>query len=290
MIVVTGATGKTGSEIVRLLTGRGSRVRALARDPEKAKALKGAGLEIAIGDFEKPGTLDPALKGADRLFLVSSPAANVGELHGNVIESAKRAGVKHVVRLSVYGASPQSTTTLQRTHGEVDERLSRSGLSFTILRPHSFFQNLLMSAKPISAQGKFFATMKDGAIGMIDNRDVAAAAVAVLTSDTHSGRIYDLTGPEALTYKACAEKLSAATGRSIEYVDVPPEAARAAMLAAGLSEWLTNGLLEFHALAASGKVSSLSDAFERITQKKPRTFDAFAKDYASVFGGQPAVA
>jgi len=289
MIVVTGATGKTGSEVIRLLTGRGIRVRALARDPEKAKALKGAGLEIAIGDLEKPGTLDPAFRGADRLFLVSSPDPRVGDLHGNAIEAAKRAGVKHVVRLSAFAASPQSSVRLLRVHGEVDENLSRSGLSYTILRPQSFFQNLLYAARPIAAQGKFFATVKDGAIGMIDNRDVAVAAASVLTSDTHSGRIYEMSGPEALTYKACAEKLSAATGRTIEYADVPPEAARAGMLAIGMPEWIADGLLELHALNASGKSAGLTDAFERITQKKPRTFDVFAKDFAHVFGGQQPV-
>jgi len=290
MIVVTGATGKTGSEVVRLLTARGIRVRALVRDPEKAKTIKGPGLEVAVGDLEKPGTLDPAFKGADRLFLMSSPDPRVGDLHGNAIEAAKRSGVKHVVRLSAYAASTQTSARLLRVHGDVDEHLSRSGLSFTILRPQSFFQNFLYAARPIAAQGKFFATVKDGAIGMIDVRDVALAASAVLTSDTHSGRIYEFTGPEALTYKACAERLSEITGRAIEYVDVPPEAARAGMLAAGLSEWIADGLLELHAITASGKAAGLSDAFERVTQKKARPFDAFARDYANAFGVQPAIA
>ena len=288
MVVVTGATGKTGREIIRLLTARGVRVRAVARDPEKAKALKGPGLEVAIADLEKPGTLDPAFRGADHLFLVSSPDPRVGDLHGNAIEAAKRSGVKHVVRLSAYSASPQSSCMLIRVHGEVDEHLSRSGLSFTILRPQSFFQNLLYAARPIAAQGKFFATVKDGAIAMVDNRDVAIAATVLLTTDTHSGRIYEITGPEPLTYKACAEKLSEATGRQIEYVDIPPEAARAGMLAIGMSEWVTDGLLELHAIGASGKSAGMTDAFERITQKKPRTFDVFAKDHAHVFGGQQA--
>lgn len=288
MIVVTGATGKVGSEVARLLTARGVRVRALARDPEKAKALKGPGLEVAIGDLTKPATLDPAFKGADHLFLASSPDPNVGELHGNAIEAAKRAGVKHVVRLSAFGASPQSPVRLLRVHGEVDEDLSRSGLSYTILRPQSFFQNFLFAARPIAAQGKFFGTVKDGAVGMIDHRDVAVAAAAVLTAGTHSGRIYEMTGPEALTYKACAEKLSAAMGRPIEYVDVPTDAARAGMLANGMPEWTADGLLELHALNASGKSATLTDAFERITQKKPRTFDVFVKDYAHAFGGQQA--
>ncbi|HKQ18302.1 MAG TPA: SDR family oxidoreductase [Candidatus Eisenbacteria bacterium] len=290
MIVVTGATGKTGSEVVRLLTARGIRVRALVRDPEKAKTIKGPGLEVAIGDLEKPGTLDPAFKGADRIFLVSSPDPHVGDLHGNAIEAAKRSGVKQIVRLSAYAASPQSSARLLRTHGEVDEHLSRSGLSFTILRPQSFFQNFLYAARPIVSQGKFFATVKDGPIGLMDVRDVALAAASVLTTDTHSGRIYEMTGPEALTYKACAERLSEATGRTIEYVDVPPDAARAGMLAIGLPEWIADGLLELHAITASGKAAGVSDAFERITQKKPRGFDVFARDFATVFGGQPAEA
>jgi uncharacterized protein YbjT (DUF2867 family) len=290
MIVVTGATGKTGGEVVRLLTAKGIRVRALVRSPEKAKGITGPGVEVAVGDLEKPATLDPAFKGADKIFLVSSPDLRVGLLHGNALDAAKRAGVKQIVRLSAFGAVPSSTAGLLRVHGEVDERLSRSGLSFTILRPHAFYQNLLWAASTVAAEGTLYSPVRDGAVGMIDNRDVALVAVQILLTETHSGRIYDFTGPEALTYEMIAERLGATIGKPVRCVDITPAATRAALLGMGLPEWLADALLELYAIWGSGKASGVSDSFEKITGKKPRAFDVFAKDFASVFAGNAEAA
>lgn len=288
MVIVTGAAGRTGGEVVRQLSSRGIRVRALVRDPARTKGLTGPGIEVVVGDLSKPHTLDPAFRGADKLFLVSSPDQNVETLHGNALEAAKRTGIRHVVRLSARGASQGSPYLLLKVHGDVDENLSRSGLSYTILRPHAFYQNTLMYAATIAAQGVMYGVSRDGAGPMIDSRDVATAATSVLTGNGHSGRIYDLTGPESISHAQIAERLSTALDRPVRFEEVPAEQAREGMRAV-LPQWLADAFLDL-SLSWSGKDTDFSDAYGRITGKKARPFDHFAKDFASAFGGAPKVA
>ena len=284
MVIVTGAAGRTGGEVVRLLSARGIRIRALVRDPSRTKGLTGPGVEVVVGDLSRPATLDPAFRGADKLFLVSSPDRDVETLHGNAIEAAKRAGVRQVVRLSARGAAQGSPYLLLRVHGDVDELLSRSGLSFTILRPHAFFQNTLMYAPTVTSEGVFYGASKDGAISMIDSRDVAVAAVAVLTGNGHSGRIYELTGREAISHSQIAERLSAVLERPVRYQEVHPDAAREGMRAV-MAEWLADAYLDLSLSWTAAKDGELTEVFEKITGKKARTYDQFARDYVSAFGG-----
>lgn len=284
MVIVTGAAGRTGSEVVRLLSSRGIRVRALVRDPSRTKGLNGPGVEVVVGDLSRPSTLDPAFRGADKLFLVSSPDPNVEALHANALEAAKRTGIRHVVRLSARGAQQGSPYLLLRVHGEVDENLSRSGLSFTILRPHAFYQNTLMYAPTIVSDGVIYGAGGLAATPMIDNRDVALAVAAVLTGNGHSGRIYDLTGPEPVTHPQIAEALSAVLERPVRYEDLPPEAAREGLRRV-MPEWLADAYLDMVLSWVSGKDGEVSDAYERITGKKSRPYNQFARDYMASFGG-----
>lgn len=286
MILVTGAAGTTGSEVVRQLAGRGIRVRAMVRNPEKAKNFSGPGVETVVADLEKPLTLDPALKGVDKVYLVSSADPRVGALHGNLIESAKRAGVKQIVRLSAVSASTSQACSLLKWHGEVDERLSRSGLSYAILRPQFFMQNLMMFRGPIQSEGAIYGAFKDGKLGCIDARDVAAAAVAVLTSEGHSGRVYELTGPEALTFTQIADTFGRGLGRPVKYVDIPPETAHANALAAGWPAWLADGFVELMTFFAGSGSPDLTGTVEKLTGKKPRTVETFGKDFAAAFAGK----
>lgn len=285
MVIVTGAAGRTGGEVVRLLSSRGIRVRALVRDPARVKGLTGPGVEVVVGDLARPATLDPAFRGADKLFLVSSPALDVETLHGNALDAAKRTGIRHVVRLSARGAAQGCPQALLRVHGEVDENLSRSGLSFTILRSHEFFQNTLMQAATVAAEGVMYGPSKDAPLSRIDNRDVALAAVGVLTGNGHSGRVYDLTGSEAVSYTQVAEKLSAALDRPVRFEEVAPEQMKAGLRAV-LPEWLADAYLDM-VLSWSAKDAEVSDAFERVTGKKARPYDHFARDFAGAFGGAP---
>jgi uncharacterized protein YbjT (DUF2867 family) len=189
MILVTGATGNVGSEAVRLLAAEHQPVRALVRDPSRAP--RGNGVEIAVGDFDRPDTLDSALRGIDTVVLVS-PAVPAQEIA--VIDSAARQGVTHVVKVTSK-ASADSPVGRRRGQAEIEARLAASGLAHTLLRANAYMQNLLALAPMVKQTGAFVMSAGDGQVGMIDARDVAATAVAVAAAPAeHAGRTYWLTG------------------------------------------------------------------------------------------------
>jgi uncharacterized protein YbjT (DUF2867 family) len=285
LILVTGATGATGSELVRLLTLKGAKIRVLARDPDRAKSRFGTEIEVAPGDLERPESLDSAMRGVDRVFLLSAPGPDAGVLQGNAIEAARRADVRHVVKMSAVESVLHSPCRLLRLHAEIEQKLAASGIPFTNLRPQSFMQNTLAFAPSIASQGVFYAPA-GGAIPLVDVRDIAAVAAEVLTTPGHEGATYTLTGPEALTNSQVAARIGIAIGKPVKYVEVPSAAAREAMLGMGISEWLADGLVELYALGATGRISFITDVVEAVGKKKAIAFDQFARDYAAAFSGQ----
>ncbi|MCZ6688403.1 MAG: SDR family oxidoreductase [Planctomycetota bacterium] len=286
MILVIGATGTVGTHLVKGLRAQGVPLRVMTRTLDKASGLSAQGVEVVQGDLAQPETLDAALDGADRAFLLSALDPNQVELHGNFFSAAKKAGTSHVVRLSAIGARPDSPLTLGRWHGQVEKNLEESGVPFTHLKPHFFMQNLLFATETIRSQNSFFAPMGDAKIGAVDARDIAAVAEKVLTEDGHQGKTYDITGPANLSHEEMARILSSALGREVKFVDVPPDAAKQGMLDAGFPEWLADCLLELYGIYREGKGEMVTNVVSAITGKEPRSFEQFAKDHISAF--QPA--
>ncbi|HSU14475.1 SDR family oxidoreductase [Longimicrobium sp.] len=284
MILVTGATGKVGSEVARQLAAKGEAVRVLARSPEKARALFPAGVEIARGDLTDAASLDAALAGADRLFLLAPTDREQVAMEVNAIEAAKRAGVKRVVKLSVLGADEESPVILARWHREVEKVLAGSGIPFTLLQPTFFMQNFLGSAGTIQAQGAIYAPVR-GRTSFVDARDIASVAVAALTEEGHEGKTYVVTGPEAITYGQAAERISAVIGNSVGYVEVPAEAARSGMIEAGIPDWYADDLIALFGIINAGWTEEVVDTVRTVAKKEPITFDQFARDHAQVFAG-----
>ncbi|MDQ3684356.1 MAG: SDR family oxidoreductase [Acidobacteriota bacterium] len=285
MILITGATGTVGSELVKQLAASGTRARALVRNRAKATSLEQTGFEVAEGDLAKPETLEAALQGVERVFLLSSPGPQMVTAEGNLVEAAKRAGVKHVVKLSAIGAAADSSLMLGWWHGQIEKQIEESGLAFTHLRPNSFMQNFLGFAPTIKAHDAFYAPMKDAQSSVVDARDIAAVAKAALTEAGHENQIYTITGPEALSYTEIAEKLSSVLGRKISYVDVPPEAAKKGMMDAGMPEWFAEALNELYAAWTEGYGAIVTDVVRDVAKKESITFDGFARDYAPAFKG-----
>ena len=155
MILITGATGNNGRELVRQLVAAGQRVRALVRNPAKAAELNGPNVELAVGDFDHPATLDAALRGVDKAFLLTPVAEHFAEWQSAFIEAAQRAELKHLVKFSGMGADSNAKVELLRLHGETDNLLRNSGVPFTILQPNSFHQNILSSADTIKTAARF---------------------------------------------------------------------------------------------------------------------------------------
>ena len=281
--MVTGANGKAASEVVRGLSQRGRPVRALVRSLANAKAIEGPGIEIVQGDLAQAETLPGLLEGVDAVFLATGLAPDLADLHRNLIEAATGSDVGHVVRLSVLPAATDAPIRGPRLHGEADQALIESGIPYTLVKPAHFMQNLLAFAGPIAAQGLIPAPLGHASIGTIDVRDVAAVAVAALTGEGHEGESYIITGPESLTMDAMAERLSSALGSEVKYVDVPPEAAREALLKSGAPAWFVEALLEINANMAGGSADIVTSTVHDVTGRTPRTFEGFATEYASAF-------
>lgn len=287
MILVTGATGTTGREVVKQLHQKGVETRALARDPGKARKVLGAKVQIARGDLGDRASLDAALDGCDRVFLLSSADQRQAELQGNVIEAAVRGGARRVVKLGALGASADSPISLARAHFQTEQQLARSGLEYTNLRPTMFMQNMFMSAATIQSEGMIYVPMQDGKISFVDAQDIAAVAVAALTEEGHNGETYDITGGQALSHAEIAAVFSEVLGREVTYMDVPPGAALEGMLSSGMPGWLADDLLKLMTLVfAPGHGAAVADTVSRVTGRAPITFREFVRDHAAAF--QPA--
>jgi uncharacterized protein YbjT (DUF2867 family) len=262
-------------------------LRALVRDESKAELIKTPGVEICIGDLGTPESLPPAFEGVNDLWLLNANSPRAPEHSMNAIWAARNAGVERVVRLSAVGAAHDAPTRSGRLHALSDAELQNCGLQWTILRPHWFMQNLLASAGAIAEQGTFYLNMGEGRLGMVDVRDVAEIAAKILTDapDRHHGRIYTPTGPETVSFTQIAARLGEATGNDVAYVAVPDDAARAAMLDAGLPEWLVGMLVEYGHTYAAGWGDFTTNDVEELLGRSPRPFADFARDHVAAFSG-----
>ena len=286
MILITGATGTTGRDVVKELEGAGADpVRVLVRDAARAGFAREAGFEAAEGDFERPETLGPALEGVERALLLTPPSPRTYELQRDFIEAAKSAGVRHVVKLSAIDADPSGPEGFMKWHGQAEEALKSSGLAWTMLQPNFFMQNMLGLASQIASMNAIYYPAGDGRASVIDARDIAAVAAKALTEEGHEGKTYVLTGPEALSYHDVAEKLSAVLGRQIAYHPLTPEQFIEGARAQGLPEWLLGPLGRLNRLYASSGAAAVTGDVQRVTGRPARTFDEFARDYAAAFKG-----
>src|SRR6266480_5867662 len=208
MILMTGATGLNGSELVHRLSARGVPVRALVRSVAKAQRLSALPqVEIVQGDMARPETLSEPLRGVERAMHISSSDPAMLQLQSNFIEAARKAGVKHIVKLSGIMPDIDSPFRFARMHGEIERRLEASGMAYTHLRAGEFMQAYFRQVPNITAKGAMFLPMEDARIASIDVGDIAEIAAKVLTGAGHEGKTYPLTGPEALTMTQVAEKL-----------------------------------------------------------------------------------
>jgi len=290
MILVTGATGLTGAAVIRRLSAMGVSVRALVRSATRAEGLSALPqVQIVEADMARPATLSQALRDVDRAMLISSADPTMLEVQSNFIDAAARAGVKHVVKLSGIMPDVDSPFRFARMHGEIERGLQASGMAFTHLRAGEFMHAYFRQVPSIVATGRLLLPMEDAKIASIDVGDIAEVAAAVLTGSGHEGAIYPLTGPEALSMADVAEKLSAATGNRIVYVNVAPEQATSAQRAAGMPPFTADALAELFAERRKGKEAQVSPAVQTILGRPATSFDEFAMRHAATFRGeQPA--
>jgi len=279
MILVTGASGTVGRAVSDELRKAGASFKAMVRT---AGELSDA--PSVVADFSDKNSLLRALTGVDVVFLVCSPIPALVELESNAIEACQESGVKHVVLNSALGAAdwPKSFPSW---HRQVEDKLRASGLGYTILRPNSFLQNITAYIAPsIRAQGAFYAATGSARYSFLDVRDIAAVAAKALASPRdHAGKIYELNGPEAVTYAQLAERISKATNRTVTFVDIPEAAQRQAMLDLGMAEWQVNALLELQQYYVNGQGGEIDDVLPRLLGRAPITLDQFLEEFRASF-------
>ena len=262
-IAITGASGQLGHLVIERLRARlpASDIVALVRTLSKATDL---GVELRAADYTRPDTLDQALAGIDTLMMISG--SEVGQRvaqHRNVIDAAKKAGVKRVVYTSVLHAE-RSSLSLAPEHVDTEALLKASGLSVTLLRNGWSTENYTASVGPAVANGAFIGSAGQGKISSAARADFADAAVAVLTSPGHEGKTYELAGDSAYTLAELAAEISRQTGKDIPYQDLPPADYTAALTAAGLPAPWPEALASFDVEAAKGALFDEGRALSKL--------------------------
>jgi uncharacterized protein YbjT (DUF2867 family) len=289
MILITGASGTVGKFVLAEVARSGAPHRAMYRSKEDAAKVP-AGTETVIADFSDKASLAPALRGVESVYLVCSPIPDLAQLESNVIEASQATGVRRIVLNSALGAGDYGKS-FPSWHRKVEDKLKATKMAYCILRPNSFLQNVLTYYAPsIRAQGAFYAAMGKARTSYLDVRDIAVVAAKALRGGEHDGKTYELNGPEALTYAEVAQKISQHAGIASQYVDIPVEAQRKAMLDQGMPEWQVTALLELQEYYTSGNGGDLDGVLQGLLGRPPVTMDKFLAEFAGEFRGQAAKA
>ena len=290
MILVTGATGESGSAVIGEFVRRGLPVRALVRDRAKVGADVPSNVEVVEGDLAKSETLGDALAGVEKVLLISTADPGLVQTQSSFIDSAKRTGVRHIVKFSGMGCRPDAEFRFARMHAQVEDHLERSGLAWTHLRPSTFMSDYFREVPSISAEGVLALPMGDARIAPVDTEDIAKVAVSLLHSDGHEAKRYEMTGPEALTVHEVAAAISAAIGKPVRYVDIDPAQKSRTMLGAGVPPYFTDAMAELFSQRREGADESrVNLSTHQSFDVSPTAFAEFAHRHASVFRGEEAV-
>ncbi|MEU2671562.1 NAD(P)H-binding protein [Streptomyces sp. NPDC007164] len=279
MILVTGATGTIGREVVRRIPADLA-VRIMARDPGRVTGA-GAAAEIVHGDFSDPGSLAGVLRGVRTVFLVTNPG---GDDDAGFIRAARSAGVRHVVKLSAAAvADSRAEDLITRWQRRNEELLRASGMEWTLLRPRAFMSNALSWAGSIRSGDVVRALHGSSSNACVDPRDVAEVAVCALTEDGHAGRTHTLTGPEAVSAVEQTAQLAELLRRPLRFEELGPERARAA-LGARYPADIVEALLESAERGREGAKAAVDGTVAALLGRPAGTFRGWAGDHLGAFG------
>lgn len=273
-ILITGATGTIGSELVRQLTSAGTPFLTLSSKEGKATSR--------VASFESVPALTQAFQGVDTLFVLLPLVPHKLQLARNVAQAAVAAGVKHILRSSGAGADVNAAFSLPRLQGEIDAVFTQSGIPSTFLRNAGFMQNYVTFQGQMVKDGRVYAATKDAAQSLIDVRDIAAVAAKILQNPApHAGIAYTLTGGESLTDTQRVAQLSQALVRTVGYTPITVEYSSGVMR----NEWKMPGVLvdwmdSLSTLVGMGYAAGISPDVQTLLGRAPITFAQFAKDHA----------
>jgi uncharacterized protein YbjT (DUF2867 family) len=280
-IMVTGALGNVGAQVVKRLQAEGRQVRAADRDEEKLKERFDDSVETVYFDFSKPETYEAAFQGVDKMFLMRPPQITAVKRYiFPVINAAKRAGVKHVVFLSLIGIEKATFVP----HYKVEQYLKEVGLQTTFLRCSFFMQNLNTThRKEIQERNEIFVPVGKAKTGFIDVRDIGAVAAVALSQKGHAGKNYDLTGSEGLDYWEAAQILSEALGREITYRNPNPLYFLIETVRRGIPFRYAVVMTGLYLSTRFGMAEPITNEVERLIGRKPTPFRQYVQDYREMW-------
>jgi len=279
-ILVTGATGIVGSELVRLLADRDVEVKAGTRNPDRARDVFQRGVEVVELDYRQPATFDAAVEWADRIFLQPPPFdPDAHETLAPLLDWAVQAGSRHVVALSAMGMEVRDDLPIRR----LERHVTSLGVAHTLLRPNLLMQNFRRDflGDRIRRTGVFAMPVDGARVSMVDGRDVAAVAAAALTTSEHDGRAYTLTGPQALTHAEMADILQEAAGRSVRFERCSDEEMRGWLTGSGWPDEIAGVVIALYQAVRAGVRAAVTHDVERVLGRPARSFRQFAHDYAA---------
>jgi NAD(P)H dehydrogenase (quinone) len=294
-ILITGASGNFGRRTVRSLTDRlpADDLVLLSRTPDKLAEFARAGCEVRQGSFEEPRAIEEAARGTSKMLLISGHKVGYRvEQHSNAIDAARRAGVGHVVYTSFYGSTAENTALVCIDHHGTERKLAESGMAWTALRNGMYADSIVDAAFPAAVRsGRWITSAGEGKVSLIDRDDCVACAVAVLTTDGHENRVYDVTG-ELWSFPEMAQLASEISGVPIELVPVSDEALYAHLDAMGIPrgaqkefdvdgyEWCSDDMVSYEREVRSGRFAIASDDVRALIGRDPKPFRAFATEHA----------
>jgi len=278
MILVTGATGHIGKELIPLLLEAGQPLRVLVRDERRVAGLD-ACIERVVGDLDRPETLAAALRDVEKIFLLTFETRQ--DLQ--VLQAAKQAGVRQIVKLSTLEAHDH-LIQIGKWHFEREELIHQSGLEWTFLRPGMFMSNAIdWWADSIKQQGAVYFPGGKGQVAPVDPRDVAAVAALALTQPGHHAQVYELTGPELLDMGAMVQIIAHVIGKPLKYTSIPAVAAKLWMLQSGMDRTLVNALMEMLASLRKNEGAVFTETVGQLLSRPPRTFEAWCQTHVAAF-------
>jgi uncharacterized protein YbjT (DUF2867 family) len=292
MLLLTGATGAAGSLIVDEFIEQREPVRILVRDRAKASSREGIStIEIVEGDMSDPSSLAAALDGVDRALMISSPSVDMVDTQRAFIDASKAAGVRHVIKFSGLDARPETTFLFGRMHKQIEEYLEASGLAWTHLRPTGFMQEYLGEAPTIINDDALYLPLGEVRLNPVDLIDVAKVGFALLRDGGHEGARLVVTGPEALTMREMAVRISRATGKTVRYVSISREQRRQALIAHGIPKEIADVLdAQVQERLQGGLESQVDLSTHQSFNIRPTTFLQFAQRNAAMLGGMALAA
>ncbi|MBT6074359.1 MAG: SDR family oxidoreductase [Gammaproteobacteria bacterium] len=283
MILLTGATGKTGSATAIELSNLNVPFRALIRSEEKRAQIEALGGEVIIGSAEDRETIDQAMIGVEKLLIILPNCENQLEMETQLVDSAKIEGVQHIVYMSSVEADEECSSPIPKLHWDTEVYIKNSGMHWTMIKPNFYMQNFIGSSKTIVEQNKFFLPMSEGKTGMIDTRDVGKVIAKVLSEEGHEGQSYQITGPEILSFYDVAEKFSSVLKREVLYIDMPIDAYKNILSQFLTNQWHLDSVIDLFGGIAEGGIEYKTDTFEDLIGAPPRSLEDFIEEHRSLY-------